>query len=478
MKMINKTTRESNEVVNAGIGYTIGNIFIKGISFLTIPLYTRLMTTGDYGIYNTYVAYVGMATFLVCLGLDPTLKNAEQEFPERRQTYLSTIYILTLEATALFLVVLFVYGDWLSRFLGLTKGTLFLLVLNAEATAVVNIYNIKLSLSYSSKSYLKIAFFQTFLGIGLSVTLMLTLFEKNRYLGRIVGTMIPAVCVAVLILWNSIAKMNLSDRFNKAMAAYSLRLGLPLIPHLLAQIINAQFDRIMISRMVGYNQSGIYSFTYNIAVILQIVYQSLDNVWSPWFFQRMAKAEYERIKNSSKKYTALIAFLTVSLMTISKEFIKIFSTQAYWEGRTIALTLIEGIFFLFLYTLPVGVEYYTKNTKYIAFGSMLTAILNVVLNYFGIKYYGYEAAADTTLISYIVLLVIHWVIANRIFSLERIFDLKWLMALVAAVIVWGTFCRSTQDIWLVRYGAYAVIFVIVADYFKEDVLTYIRNIKK
>lgn len=470
--------KESNKVVNAGIGYTIGNIFIKGISFLTIPLYTRLMTTGDYGIYNTYVAYVGIVTFLVCLGMDPTLKNAEQDFPERRQTYLSTVYILTLLSTAIFLVVLFVGGGTVSRFLGLEKPILYLMVLNAEAAAVVNIYNIKLSLSYSSRSYLKIAFFQTFVGIALSIALMLTLFEKDRYLGRIIGTMIPAVCVGVIILWNSVVNLNYSARFDKGMAAYSLRLGIPLIPHLLAQIVNAQFDRIMISRLVGYAQSGIYSFTYNIAVILQIVYQSLDNVWSPWFFQRMAKAEYEKIKKSSKKYTALIAFFAVSLMTISNEFIMLFSTQAYWSGRMLAVILIEGIFFLFLYTLPVGVEYYTKNTKYIAFGSILTAILNVVLNYFGIKYFGYEAAAYTTLVSYIALFVLHWTIANSIFKLNNIFDLKWFIGLAAAVIIWGIFCRYTQDMWIVRYGAYVVIVAIAAGYFKEDVITYIRNMKR
>lgn len=470
--------KESNKVVNAGIGYTIGNIIIKGVSFLTIPLYTRLMTTGDYGIYNTYVAYVGIATFLVCLGMDPTLKNAEQDFPEHRQTYLSTVYILTLLSTAIFLVPIFVWGDTASRFLGLTKQILFLMVLNAEAAAVVNIYNIKLSLSYSSKSYLKIAFFQTFSGIALSITLMLTLFEKERYLGRIVGTLIPAVCVSTTILWNSVAKLKSSNRFDKGMAAYSLRLGIPLIPHLLAQVVNAQFDRIMISRLIGYAQSGIYSFTYNIAVILQIVYQSLENVWSPWFFQRMAKAEYETIKKSSRKYATLIAFFAVSLMTISNEFIMFFSTQAYWSGKSIALILIEGIFFLFLYTLPVGVEYYTKNTKYIALGSILTAVLNVVLNYFGIKYFGYEAAAYTTLVSYIVLFMLHWMIANRIFKLNNIFDLKWLAGLAATVIIWGTFCRCMQNLWFVRYGAYMIIIVIVAGYFKEDALVYISNIKR
>ena len=273
-------------------------------------------------------------------------------------------------------------------------------------------------------------------------------------------------------------KLKRSDRFDKKMSAYSLKLGLPLIPHLLAQVINAQFDRIMISKLIGYEQSGIYSFTYNIAVILQIVYQSLDNVWSPWFFQRMAKCEYEKIKSSSKKYTVLVAFFAVSLMTISNEFIMLFSTQAYWVGRTIALTLIEGIFFLFLYTLPVGVEYYTKNTKYIAVGSVLTAVLNVVLNYFGIKYFGYEAAAYTTLISYVVLFVLHWIIADRIFKLNKIFDLKWMMGLAFAVMAWGAFCKGMQGAWFVRYSVYVVLVVVAGSYFKADILAYIENIKR
>lgn len=463
----------SNKVVNAGIGYTIGNILIKGISFLTIPLYTRLMTTGDYGIYNTYVAYVGIVTFFVCLGLDPTLKNAEQDFPERKDTYLSTVYILTLLATIVLFVGAVIFGKHLEKAFDLSKTIFVMMVFNAEAAAIVNIYNIKLSLSYASRSYLKIAFFQTTVGIVLSVTLMLTVFEQNRYMGRIIGTMIPAVCVAVMILWQSIKSPP--NGFDRKMARYSLKLGLPLIPHLLAQIINSQFDRIMISNLVGYAQSGIYSFTYNIAVILQIVYQSLDNVWSPWFFQKMAHAEYKQIKRVSRKYTALIAFFAVSIMTISNEFIMLFSAKEYWDGKAVALVLVEGIFFLFLYTIPAGIEYYTKHTKYIALGSVLTAVLNVGMNYFGIRHYGYEAAAYTTLISYVVLFLLHWNIASRLFDVKELFDLKWMAGLATAVIIWGRFCSYTQDIWFMRYAGYLVIMGGALVYFKEDVYSYIKN---
>ena len=56
----NDKTREkkaSNRVLKAGIGYTIGNYLLKGLSFFTIPIFTRLLTTQDYGKYNVFLSY-------------------------------------------------------------------------------------------------------------------------------------------------------------------------------------------------------------------------------------------------------------------------------------------------------------------------------------------------------------------------------------------------------------------------------------
>lgn len=469
--------RESQKIINAGIGYTIGNILIKGISFLTIPLYTRLMSTSDYGIYNTYVAYVGIATFIVCLGLDPTVKNAEVDYPDRRNTYLSTVYCLTLIPFAAFLLIVLIAGRWVALAINMEENILLLLVLNAEAAAVVNIYNIKLSLSFSSKSYLKISFFETVAGVLLSLVLMLSFCNHRRYLGRIVGMLIPALIVAVAILFQTIIKLPAQLRFDRRMAAYALKLGLPLIPHLLSQIINSQFDRIMISTMVGYEQSGIYSFACNIAIIFQIVYQSLDTVWSPWFFRKMKQKDFDIITAASKKYITLIAFFAMGLMTISKEFVSLFSTKEYWEGISLAPILIAGFFFLFLYTLPAGIEYYTKHTKYIAFGSVVTAALNIFLNYIAIGRFGYKAAAYTTFVSYIVLFGMHWMISKKLLT-RKLFDGIYIAVWAAVVLVWCAICINMQENWIVRYIVYGCITMGILSYFKNDILNYLKGDRK
>lgn len=465
---------ESRKVINAGIEYTIGNILIKGISFLTIPLYTRLMSTSEYGVYNTYIAYVGIVAFLVCLGLDPTLKNAEIDYPNQKKIYLSTIYCLTFVSFLAVLILVLTFGKWVGIYLNMEWILLILLVLNAETTAIVNICNIELSLNFSSKNYLKISFFQTVTGIFLSVLLMLTLYREKRYMGRIIGTLLPALLVSGVIVTKTVFRLPREKRFDFGMAKYSLRLGLPLVPHLLSQILNAQFDRIMISSIIGYSESGIYSFACNIAIIFQIVYQSFDTVWSPWFFKRMAEKNYDAVLNISKKYILLGTFFAMGLMTISREFIALFSAKEYWEGMQIAPVLILGYYFLFLYTLPTGVEYYTKNTKYMAFGSVVTAIVNIILNYIGIYKFGYGAAAYTTLASYILLFALHWNIYRKIFP-QKIFDLKYISGICGIMVIWTVFCIGCQNMWALRYILFSIVAVVIIFFFRKEILEYIKN---
>lgn len=465
---------EKNKIIHAGLIYMIGNIMIKGVSFLTIPLYTRLMSTVDYGIYNTYMSYVSIVTFFVCLGLDPTLKNAEYDYKDKKDTYLTNVYYLTLLASIFLLIFVWIWKDFLAEILSIDSALLILIVIQAEVAAIINIYNVKLSLSYSGGTYLKISLFNTICGICFSVFLILKFYPKKTYWGRIIGSIIPLVIVAVALIYKYVILKR--TKFNKEMAIYGLRIGFPLIPHLLSQIVNAQFDRIMISKMVGYAQAGIYSFTYNIAIVLQIIYQSLDNIWGTWFFKAMQQKEYEKIRDNSKKYIMIITFFTVSLLTISREFIMLFSTKEYWEGINISFPLIIGIFFLYLYTLPVGVEYYNKKTQYIARGSVITAILNIFLNYFMISSCGYEAAAYTTLICYIFLFCIHWVIYKHLLK-EKIFSLFFIIKCSGFVTIWAIACFRWQKLWQLRYGVYVIFMAYMLLYFKKDIEEYVK-IKK
>ena len=58
--MASNSNNEESKALKAGVGYTLGNILVKGITFVSIPLFARLLTVSDYGVVNTFSAYVSI----------------------------------------------------------------------------------------------------------------------------------------------------------------------------------------------------------------------------------------------------------------------------------------------------------------------------------------------------------------------------------------------------------------------------------
>ena len=71
------------KAVRAGVGYTIGNLLIKGLAFLSIPIFSNLLSTADYGVFNTYSAYMSLFTVVISLGLPSSIRTAHYDFGER-----------------------------------------------------------------------------------------------------------------------------------------------------------------------------------------------------------------------------------------------------------------------------------------------------------------------------------------------------------------------------------------------------------
>jgi O-antigen/teichoic acid export membrane protein len=115
---------------------------------------------------------------------------------------------------------------------------------------------------------------------------------------------------------------------------------------------------------------------------------------------------------------------------------KIMAGRDYWEGISLIVPLSLGNYFVFLYGLPVNIEYYYKKTGFISLGTILAAVLNVLLNYFAINLFGYRAAAYTTLFSYGLLFLFHWKIAKK-YGVSDIYDTNNLISRTAIVLVVG-----------------------------------------
>lgn len=104
-KRIKSKNNVGEKVLKAGIGYTIGNILVKGISFLSIPIFARLVTVTDYGIYNTFSSYVSILSVIIGFALHASIKNANIDYKEKINEYCSSISLLILFNTVFLMVI-------------------------------------------------------------------------------------------------------------------------------------------------------------------------------------------------------------------------------------------------------------------------------------------------------------------------------------------------------------------------------------
>ena len=259
------------KALKAGLGYTVGNMLVKGLSFLAIPLFARLMTVEDFGIYSTFSSYVMIVTVLAGFTLHTSVRNAKLDYDERTGSYCSSVTLLVIGNSLLLLALSLVFAAPLARVLSLEQPYLpALIVLESFGMAMLTFYNSVLSVDYRYKEYLVLSLVYAVAGIGGSVLLILTLCRGQGYLGRILGTLIPAVLVGIYVvvrLWRKERPLVSREYWR-----YGMGISLPSVPHGLSQLLLNQFDRIMIKSIIGSTEAGLYSFAYNVGMIFQVMF--------------------------------------------------------------------------------------------------------------------------------------------------------------------------------------------------------------
>ena len=330
-------------------------------------------------------------------------------------------------------------------------------MLDSFGTALIQFFNVYVGLDYRYTSFLKISAFNALANLGFSVLFICTIFKNDRATGRILGNAIPVIIIAVVIIWYFWRKER--PRLNGGYAKYALPYSLPLVPHGLSQVLLSQFDRVMIKHMIGDAKAGIYSFAYTIFSIINVTSTSLENVWGPWFYEKMEAKDYAAIRKTGSKYAFGMLMFSAMVMLGAPELVMLLGDREYWDAKYSVIPIVMGGYFMFLCTLPSYVEYYYAKTKYIAVGTGLAAVVNVVLNIICINRYGYLAAAYTTLVTYLLYFIFHYVIAWQIHK-GGLYDTGRLILYALLALAAGTISLGCMNQWLFRWGLLLVLGIL------------------
>lgn len=441
LNIIKKVSKKKS--AKAGMFYFIGNLFNKAIAFITIPIFTRLLTTSEYGIYSTYESWISILSVVVGLSIGNTIRNAYVDYKQELNEYISSIYALA----CLSLCVAAGAGILFGLFTGVNQVLILFCIIQSFMSNIITGYAIKYMMEVDYIRRMLLLALPNCISMLVSIV-VISFMRQDRYMGRIIVEVLIYVIMGtcILIMVFKKGRMTIKREYWK----YAFPLAWPLIFHGLSVNILSNSDRTMITYFCGEAETGIYGLIYSISMVASVITSALENIWIPWFTDKMIIGDKKSINNKVIFYVSVTILMICGIMLIAPEVLVLMAAPAYWKGKYMLAPLVSAYFFVFLYTIFVQIEYYYKKTKYIAVNTMLAGFLNIVLNFIFVPRFGAIAAAYTTLVSYMFSFLLHYRYSRKLDN--DLFALKQFLLPIAICLIMLVLVSLFMEYWFIRWS--------------------------
>lgn len=117
--------------VKASIWFTICNVVQKGIALISTPIFTRIMTTQQYGVYTIYQSWYQVLTIFATLNLSAgVFNNGLTKYPDKKNRLVSSLQGLSTTVTFLLFLIYIAYPKFWNDIFGMS--TLFVVAMFAQ----------------------------------------------------------------------------------------------------------------------------------------------------------------------------------------------------------------------------------------------------------------------------------------------------------------------------------------------------------
>ncbi|WP_349671671.1 flippase [Lacrimispora sp.] len=463
--------------VRASIWFTICSIMQKGIVLLTTPIFTRLLTTDQYGVYTIYQSWYQIIAIFATLNMYMGVyNNGVTKFPNDKNRYTSTLLGLSTVITVLIFIVFAININWWSDLLDLTPlllGALFVQLLFDTAFQYWAAFQ---RYSYNYRPLVGVTIIIAIISPLLGI--ILVLISSHKAEARILSFLIVQSCVGIICYIYIMVK---GRRFYlRKYWKYALVFSLPLIPHYLSGTILNQADRLMIASMVGKSEAAIYSVAYTVAMMMTVITNAINSSFIPYSFKELKRNSYQRIRKSSEFLLLLVAILCILAMIFCPEIISVFASEEYSDAIWVMPPIAASVFFMFLYTLFGNIEFYYEKTKFVAISSCLSAVINIILNSIFIRIYGYYAAGYTTLVCYILYSLMHYLFYKKIImqktTMKGIYNERLIFLLSLVILVIMLCMTFLYKYTVIRYCS-LLILIISFIHWRKEIIEKVKEIK-
>lgn len=444
--------------VKVSTAYAICSIIQNCIQFITLPIFTRLLTKEQFGQYTVYSSWSSIFAIFITLNLAyGSFSTAMVKFEKDRDAYISSVQGICVALAGIFLLLYLPLRKYWNVLLGLPTPMVVLMVVEILANAAILFWNGKMRFEFRYIGVVAVTLFNAFVGPFVAY-LLVTHTEEKGY-ARIIGYAGVTIIVGgIIFIMNGIKGGN---PFKKEYWKYAISFNVPLIAYYLSQTVFNQSDRIMIDHMCGKDKAAVYGVAYTLAIVLTFVLNAINNSYVPWFYNKIKENNKAANRAIANLLSILMAVLLACVIWLAPELIYFFGGKSYMEAVWVVPPVALSVLLLFYAQMFINVEFYFEEKKKLVGASIAAAVINIVLNFFLIPIFGYYAAGYTTLFSYLVFAFSNYGAMKKVLAEQNqkndAFHMKGLIFIFIAFLAIGFLGMVLYDYLVIRIMIMAVV---------------------
>lgn len=377
MQLTKREKLKLNKPATASLWYFFSTVFARGIGMLGTPIFTRLLSAEDFGIYALFLSLSSVITVPLSLELSGAVcYPALQRFSGRRDILMSGACKITLILGGGFCILFLALAPSISSLSGIGEDLVPLVPLFTLSTAIISLYTARLKYEYKYKEV-------TFINIILSLFApMLSIFFISalgqRAYGRIFGTLILNLLVALPLY--IIMQRRGPRLFDKKTTSYLLKGALPLLPHYLCVSLLIRFGEIMLGRIYGATEVGKFSVASSVGLSLTMVSTSLISALGPWLTRRVKSGDVLKIRRILDLCLKFLLMCLLFVCALAPEVLRVLAPREYSDALYAIYPLALSVVPMFLSGVVTTIRSNFPRAGRSTLSSLLALLTSVVLS--------------------------------------------------------------------------------------------------
>jgi len=386
--------------INGKLLYSLSYVLTLIFSLVSVYVLSRNLSVEEYGQYYLFITISYFLSSIISLSayrLIPFAKAQTETRKEYESFLANAIFITSLNALIALLLLVSI-----ESLIEIPKTYIPLIVAFSLFISLGNF--LRSSLDYDNRITLSciISIVESVMNLILPIT-FIYIFNNHKLLSLLIAVTLSSLIVLSVYLISIRLALHIDLKYIKLL----LKKGSPILPHILSGQLLIYSDRWMIAKFYNETDVALYSAPYNLANIVNAVTVALSRYYIPLITENITKDRFHDSCSQIARFSTDMMLITLAITLSGPGIYCTLLPMTYWPGIGVLPPLILSMYVVFIYSIFFNIEVTFGRTTFSMWSTSIAALLNIILNIIYLPTHGYQFAAWITLLSYIVLLVLH-----------------------------------------------------------------------